>query len=295
MGLAIRSDGAVVGWGRDDKGQASGVPSGNDFVLIEAANVFAFAQHDNGQLDGWGGNTRGELNAPPNVANYQDVVASYNGWVIGLKDDGSLIGWGNPSNNFGQIDDIPTGNDFVAVDAGLDHALALKATGSIVGWGRNLDGEIDVPAGNDFVAVSAGQSFSIALKEDGSIVGWGHPDGRFGLPIDGQYSAVSAGGAYGIALVVPLYPGDTDDDFDVDDQDLNTLLSHFGISRTHDGRYVGDFDLDMNVGDRDLNILLSNFGTKANATISTAIPEPTCLMLLGVVVVGVCRKTQRAA
>ena len=70
-------------------------------------------------------------------------------WAI----EGSLVGWG--ANYYGQTD-VPAGNDFVAIAAGLQYGLALKSDGSLVAWGANDYGQTDVPAGNDFVAIDAG-------------------------------------------------------------------------------------------------------------------------------------------
>ncbi|MBP7934824.1 MAG: PKD domain-containing protein [Phycisphaerae bacterium] len=79
------------------------------------------------------------------------------------------------SNRNGQASP-PAGNVFVAIAAGGWHSLALKADGSIVGWGYNGYGQASPPAGNDFVAIAAGAYHSLALKADGSIVGWGRSD-----------------------------------------------------------------------------------------------------------------------
>lgn len=51
----------------------------------------------------------------------------------------------------------------MAIAAGLGHNLALRADGSLVGWGDNDHHQIDVPAGSHFTAIAAGMDHSLAL------------------------------------------------------------------------------------------------------------------------------------
>ena len=52
---------------------------------------------------------------------------------------------------------------------------ALKADGTVVGWGGNGSGQITIPAAaSNVVAVAAGNAHSLALCRDGSIVSWGN-------------------------------------------------------------------------------------------------------------------------
>jgi hypothetical protein len=103
---------------------------------------------------------------------------------------GSIVGWGSIAFDSEKL----AANDFVAIAAGGAHSLALKADGSILGWGDNSYGQATPPAGNDFVAIVAGSYHSLALKSDGSIVGWGsdycgrvYPDwGGQATPPDGN-------------------------------------------------------------------------------------------------------------
>ncbi len=95
----------------------------------------------------------------------------------------------------------PSGNDFVAVSAGYEHSLGLKTDGSIVGWGDNHYGQATPPSGNDFVAVSAGEEHSLALKADGSVVGWGENHAHQATPPSGNdFVAVSAGRYHNLAI-----------------------------------------------------------------------------------------------
>lgn len=58
--------------------------------------------------------------------------------------------------------------DLKLMSASSSHTLALKADGSIVGWGWNEYGQAAPPAGNDFVAIAAGSgsTFSLALRRN---------------------------------------------------------------------------------------------------------------------------------
>ena len=100
--------------------------------------------------------------------------------TLQADEPGSVIVWGV---NNEKLLNVPTPNrDFVAISAGNDHCLALKADGSIVAWGNNNrsifntygTGKCDVPLQNTgFVAIAAGGDHSLGLKADGSIVKWG--------------------------------------------------------------------------------------------------------------------------
>ncbi|MHC4742491.1 MAG: RCC1 domain-containing protein, partial [Planctomycetota bacterium] len=98
----------------------------------------------------------------------------------------------------------PKGEDFVAVSTGgINHpraeprfsGLALRADGSIVGFGWDDYGQATPPRGSDFTAITATAESSFGLKADGSIVGWG---GMWQIlpPPEGKDFAAIAGGTY---------------------------------------------------------------------------------------------------
>ena len=100
---------------------------------------------------------------------------------------------------YGQTD-VPAGNDFVAIAAGMNHSLALKSDGSLAGWGDNVRAD-DVPAGNNFVAIAAGYYHSLALKSDGSLAGWGdNGNGQTNVPAGNDFVAIAAGWSHSLAL-----------------------------------------------------------------------------------------------
>lgn len=76
-------------------------------------------------------------------------------------------------------------------------------------------------------------------------------------------------------------PGDTNDDDKVDLQDLNAVRNHFG-------EYAAPGDVDRNglVSLSDLNMVRNNFGTS-----STSVPEPSSLVIAGVILIASLLKT----
>jgi outer membrane protein assembly factor BamB/alpha-tubulin suppressor-like RCC1 family protein len=190
--LALKRDGSIVGWGRNDYGQAT-PPAGNDYVAIAAGYDHSLALKQDGSIVGWGRNDYGQ--ATPPAGNDYVAIAAGNDHSLALKQDGSIVGWGR--NDYGQATP-PAGNDYVAIAAGGYHGLALKRDGSIVGWGYNdYWGQATPPAGNDYVAIAAGGYSSLALKRDGSLVGWGNPAYP---PAGDDYTAIAVGWDHSLAL-----------------------------------------------------------------------------------------------
>ena len=54
---------------------------------------------------------------------------------VGLRNDGSIVTWGD--NRFNQRLNTPTGTGFVSIACGWNHSVGLKNDGSIVTWGNN--------------------------------------------------------------------------------------------------------------------------------------------------------------
>jgi alpha-tubulin suppressor-like RCC1 family protein len=76
-------------------------------------------------------------------------------------------------------------NQWVMVDAGYGHSMALKSDGSLWVWGDNAKGQLGigvitdkympVRVGMDFEwqAINAGYQYNVVTKNDGSLWAWG--------------------------------------------------------------------------------------------------------------------------
>ena len=110
---------------------------------------------------------------PTDTANYNTATASVSLQVTTTSLPIPLLAPPNLTYDGSAKAYIVSQNAYLS--AGRDHALVLKADGTVVAWGRNDDGQSNVPAGlGGVVQVSAGSMHSLAVKGDGKIVGWGN-------------------------------------------------------------------------------------------------------------------------
>lgn len=193
----------------------------------------------------WGTGEAGELgngvfgansNLPVDVLNLDAIAAVSAGFqhVLALRADGTAwawgADWGGALGDGGtsihsavpvQVVDYATLTplaNLVAVSAGDDHSLALRADGTLWGWGNNLHGQTGtgfflhdthaawpVPGIDDVVAISAGMAYNLALKADGTVWSWGWNtfgqlgDGMLGIE---RHSPVQVSGLTNVVAVV---------------------------------------------------------------------------------------------
>ncbi len=262
-GLALRRDGTVWNWGLAIFGQLGDaatprsdyqdvpapvpVPALRGIVALGAGNTFSYAIARDGRVFGWGANSSGQLGAGPSTTcctstpvpipgvDAVRAIAVGDRHGVALRQDGTVWAWG--ANDYGQLGvgvsgeprpsprPVPGLADVAALAVGYAHALALRADGTVWGWGLNEDGEVGngrsraqpipaaarLPQGVTPVQVAAGRDFSLALAADGRVWGWGaNGGGQFGdgpprpdpLPLAGldRVVAIAAGGATAWAL-----------------------------------------------------------------------------------------------
>ena len=202
---------SIEGWGSSSNGLDQ-FPAGADFVAVAAGYAHSLALRSDGTVEAWGSNTFGQTDVPADCNNIVAIAAGEH-FSLALKKNedgslGSLVAWGiedGSTPDDGQVSDLPEGNDFVAIAAGRYHGLALKNDGSIVGWGRQTEGQTTTAIPNDFFVKLAGGGFhSLGIRADGltgTIRTWGTSFwGLDQIPADANFIAVSAGQAHSMAL-----------------------------------------------------------------------------------------------
>ena len=99
-----------------------------------------------------------QCNTSTNRARLAGLCLAIVGGLAGLGDSTAMAdqvtGWG--INADGELDNLPQGDDFIAVAGGEFYSLALRSNGAIEGWGSNFNGQLNgLPTTNDFVAIAA--------------------------------------------------------------------------------------------------------------------------------------------
>jgi alpha-tubulin suppressor-like RCC1 family protein len=172
-----------------------------------------------GTIRSWGAGTRLQLGSglTRDEALAYPVGTSYSGFVrvkggdihgLGLKADGTVWTWGDYRAGLGtwtagdkprpeRVGDTDDPSDYlsgvVAIDAGVNRSVALKADGRVAQWGDWRLGTVGVqylraPTGmsGDFtgaVAVNTGYGHSLVAREDGTAWAWGYNhQGQLGVP-----------------------------------------------------------------------------------------------------------------
>jgi alpha-tubulin suppressor-like RCC1 family protein len=179
---AVRANGLVVCWGRNDSGQVGAgttagialspvaVPNLSNVTAIAAGDAHSCALLANGRVRCWGLNTSGQLgdnsttssSTPVDVFNLSNVVAIAAGGALAsshtcaLQSDGRVQCWG--ANGSGQLGDNTLTNRrrpvevvasfslplrlAVGIAVGAFHSCAVTVDGDAFCWGLNSSGQI---------------------------------------------------------------------------------------------------------------------------------------------------------
>jgi hypothetical protein len=127
--VALKVDGTVAAWGRNDQGQTT-VPAGlSGIIAIAAGSRHSLALKADGTAVAWGNNSYGQTTVPVGLSGIIAIAAGED-HSVALKNDGTVVAWGNNSN--GQTT-APVGLKGVgAIAAGYGFTVALVNRGQVI-------------------------------------------------------------------------------------------------------------------------------------------------------------------
>ena len=104
----------------------------------------------------------------------------------GLAIGGDPLVWGTGSSAALVTNLPPQATNLVAISAGRDFMLGLRADGGVIAWGTSGFGQTNVPASaTNVVAIAAGHQHALALRANGTIVAWGNQaSGATNVPVE---------------------------------------------------------------------------------------------------------------
>jgi alpha-tubulin suppressor-like RCC1 family protein len=206
--LALGADGSVWAWGVNEVGQLglgddrarlvpTQVPGLGPVKAIATDNQASLALATDGTVWFWGKLGESASHTPVPVPGLADIAAVSAGALhaLAVRADGTVWAWGN--NRSGQLGigsasgfvpdpvEVPGLTGVVAVAAGTEHSLALKADGTVWAWGRNASGQlgdgtfVDRPSPTPVAnlsgvhGIASGTYHSLARNADGTVWAWG--------------------------------------------------------------------------------------------------------------------------
>jgi alpha-tubulin suppressor-like RCC1 family protein len=240
--VAIDTNGYLYSWGLNSFGElGTGNTIGTTTTSISSpiqvgtlttwSDVWAlsartYATKTDGTLWGWGAATNylgdtlasnvgfGTFPTTPTTRYSPVQIGTKTNWskigrgtnhIIGLKSDGSMLGWGINTNgqlglnffgsNTARSSPVQIGDDtfWSEVAAGSNHTLAVKNDGTLWAWGLNTSGRVgnistvsrsypvQIGTLTNWSKVDAGTDYSRAIKTDGTLWTWGdNTSGKLG-------------------------------------------------------------------------------------------------------------------
>lgn len=162
----------LTDWGTTPLTAFAGTGYANTPVSLSASDDALYGIMADGGIAQFSGSTT--------VGAWEDVaeVAAYGGSdliVIGRRTDGTCVAIGPVATA------VAGWRDIVDVSAGSEHAVGLRADGTVVATGDNRYHQCDVSGWTDIVQVAAGYDHTVGLRSDGTVVAVGD---RYGDELD---------------------------------------------------------------------------------------------------------------
>ena len=179
--LALKEDGTVWAWGKNNYGQLGDGTTTNRTTPVQVRNAPLTKKRSK---------VSGTLNNLSGVT----AIAAGGTHSLALMEDGTVRAWGY--NERGQLGNGTTTSSKTpvtvrnlsgvkAISGGWAHSLALKQDGTVWTWGNNYDGQLGdgtttnrttpvmVSSLSGVKAIAAAYFHNLALMEDGTVRAWG--------------------------------------------------------------------------------------------------------------------------
>ena len=167
--LALKADGTVVAWGKNNLGQTN-VPSGlTNVVAIAAGTDHSLALRADGTVVAWGSNSGGQTNVPTGLSNVIAIAAG-SFFSLALKSDGTVAAWGD--NAFRQTNAPPELTNIIAIAAGGYHSLALVGPGPPLTHAAPTDVKLDSNGFSASLPTQSGRVYALEYKTSLSDPNW---------------------------------------------------------------------------------------------------------------------------
>ena len=189
---------------------------GTNWKQVSVGNEHCAAIKTDGTLWTWGRNNYGQLGDTDSTSkstpvttfaggtNWKQVSASGGNHCAAIKTDGTLWTWGTGSfgqlghndttNSYTPVTTFAGGTNWKQVSGGDNYCAAIKIDGTLWTWGIGTSGQLGNNAatdrstpvttfagGTNWKQVSAGNIHCAAIKTDGTLWTWGQgSDGRLG-------------------------------------------------------------------------------------------------------------------
>lgn len=242
----VKTDGTLWTWGTDSDGSlgtnstatvrsSPGTTSGGGTDWVDVVTTFsgAMALKSNGTIWGWGTNGTGEIGDGTTASKSSPVsiVGGFTDWILvirgnqntshGLRSNGLLYAWGANGGNFGNgttvnrsspvtVAGSSTTTPWTKVTSNGTSFFALKANGTLWGWGSNSNGDLGdgtftdrsspvttAGGGTNWKDVSATTFCGFGIKTDGTLWSWGfsqNGEGGTGIGLAVNTSPVTIAG-----------------------------------------------------------------------------------------------------
>jgi alpha-tubulin suppressor-like RCC1 family protein len=207
---AVKTTGQIWAWGRNNVGQLGDGTSvdrcspvrercsATDWCQVTTACYHSAAVKTTGELWAWGGNLCGRLGDGTTVNKCSPVreFCSATDWcqvsagvlhTTAVKTTGQIWSWGLNSfsqlgngitvNSCSPVREICSATDWCGVSTGMCHTAAIKTSGQIWAWGRNVCGPLgdgtftnrcspvrEISSATDWCQVSAGCQHTVAIN-----------------------------------------------------------------------------------------------------------------------------------